>query len=203
MAIGLLYIDLLASAADGKPAGSLEERMINFLEGDNSTESLDDGAFDQINGSETKADYLLGGRRMIAELKTLNASPLDRTEQRLKERFAAPDAPIVLGTVGVSQVIESLPDREAISKMMIDMAGRAVRRHLQKANEQIGAMKSRLKLPDARAKALTRSPGSEALSAALKQRGFKFVGPVIVYTWMRACGLVNDHETCCFRRTEP
>lgn len=149
MATGHLYIDLLASAADGKPAGSLEARVINFLEGDNSTESLDDAAFDQINGSETKADYLLGGRRMIAELKTLNASPLDRTEQRLKERFAEPDAPIVFGTVGVSQVIEGLPDREAISKMMIDMAGRAVRRHLQKANQQIGAMKTRLKLPDA------------------------------------------------------
>ncbi len=50
------------------------------------------------------------------------------------------------------------------------------------------------------AKALTRSPASEAISAALKQRGFKFVGPVIVYAWMQACGLVNDHETCCFRR---
>lgn len=32
---------------------------------------------------------------MIAELKTLNASPLDRTEQRLKERFAKPDVSIV------------------------------------------------------------------------------------------------------------
>ena len=50
-------------------------------------------------------------------------------------------------------------------------------------------------------KALTRSPASEALSAALKQRGFKFVGPVIVYAWMQACGLVDDHEACCFRRT--
>jgi len=51
-------------------------------------------------------------------------------------------------------------------------------------------------------KALTRSPASEALSAALKQRGFKFVGPVIVYAWMQACGLVDDHETCCFRRAK-
>ncbi|MES2419763.1 MAG: DNA-3-methyladenine glycosylase I [Pseudomonadota bacterium] len=50
-------------------------------------------------------------------------------------------------------------------------------------------------------KGLTRSPASEALSAALKQRGFKFVGPVIVYAWMQACGLVDDHESCCFRRT--
>ena len=123
--------------------------MIDFLESDNSTESLDGAAFDQINGSETKADYMLGGRRMIAELKTLNASPLDRTEQRLKERFAKPDAPIVFGTLGVSQVIDGMHDRKSISKMMIDMAGRAVRRHLQKANEQIVAIKARLKLPDA------------------------------------------------------
>ncbi|MDP1027607.1 DNA-3-methyladenine glycosylase I [Sphingomonas sp. KR1UV-12] len=46
----------------------------------------------------------------------------------------------------------------------------------------------------------TRSPESEALSAALKARGFKFVGPVIVYAWMQACGLIDDHEATCFRR---
>ncbi len=43
------------------------------------------------------------------------------------------------------------------------------------------------------------SPESKALSKALKQRGFKFVGPTIVYAWMQACGLVNDHVTTCFR----
>lgn len=48
--------------------------------------------------------------------------------------------------------------------------------------------------------ALTRSAESEGLSAALKLRGFKFVGPVIVYAWMQACGLVDDHEAQCFRR---
>ncbi len=47
----------------------------------------------------------------------------------------------------------------------------------------------------------TQSPASAALSAALKRRGFKFVGPVIVYAWMQACGLVVDHETYCFRRS--
>lgn len=41
---------------------------------------------------------------------------------------------------------------------------------------------------------------SEALSEALKSRGFKFVGPVIVYAWMQANGLVNDHTAGCFRR---
>jgi DNA-3-methyladenine glycosylase I len=41
---------------------------------------------------------------------------------------------------------------------------------------------------------------SEEISAALKQRGFKFVGPIIVYAWMQASGMVNDHELRCFRR---
>jgi DNA-3-methyladenine glycosylase I len=43
---------------------------------------------------------------------------------------------------------------------------------------------------------------SVAMSKALKARGFKFVGPVIVYAWMQAVGIVNDHLTCCFRHTE-
>ncbi len=46
----------------------------------------------------------------------------------------------------------------------------------------------------------TRTPVSEALSAALKARGFKFAGPVIVYAWMQATGIVDDHATGCFRR---
>jgi DNA-3-methyladenine glycosylase I len=41
---------------------------------------------------------------------------------------------------------------------------------------------------------------SEEISAALKKRGFKFVGPVIVYAWMQASGMVNDHDPRCFRR---
>ena len=41
---------------------------------------------------------------------------------------------------------------------------------------------------------------SETISAALKKRGFKFVGPTIVYAWMQAVGMVNDHSLDCFRR---
>ena len=43
---------------------------------------------------------------------------------------------------------------------------------------------------------------SEQISAALKKRGFKFVGPVIVYAWMQATGIVNDHTEDCFRRNQ-
>jgi DNA-3-methyladenine glycosylase I len=40
---------------------------------------------------------------------------------------------------------------------------------------------------------------AEAMSKMLKARGFNFVGPVIVYAFMQATGMVNDHLTSCFR----
>ena len=46
-----------------------------------------------------------------------------------------------------------------------------------------------------------KTPLSETISADLKKRGFKFVGPVIVYAWMQAVGMVNDHAPDCFRRS--
>jgi len=44
------------------------------------------------------------------------------------------------------------------------------------------------------------TPLSQEISKALKKRGFKFVGPTIVYAWMQAVGMVNDHAPDCFRR---
>lgn len=40
---------------------------------------------------------------------------------------------------------------------------------------------------------------SIAISKDLKKRGFKFVGPTVIYAHMQATGMVNDHETSCFR----
>jgi DNA-3-methyladenine glycosylase I len=46
------------------------------------------------------------------------------------------------------------------------------------------------------------TPFSEQISKDLKKRGFKFVGPTIVYAWMQAVGIVNDHAAHCFRRKQ-
>ena len=43
---------------------------------------------------------------------------------------------------------------------------------------------------------------SRAMSKDMKQRGFAFCGPTICYAYMQAAGLVNDHETSCFRHKE-
>jgi len=47
-----------------------------------------------------------------------------------------------------------------------------------------------------------RSRESDRMSAALVQRGFRFVGPTICYAFMQAVGMVNDHLVKCFRHAE-
>ncbi len=47
-----------------------------------------------------------------------------------------------------------------------------------------------------------RTAESDAMSKALKAEGFKFVGSTICYAFMQAAGMVNDHETGCFRYGE-
>ncbi len=44
-----------------------------------------------------------------------------------------------------------------------------------------------------------KTPLAETISKDLKKRGFTFVGPTIVYAFMQAIGMVNDHVTTCFR----
>ncbi|WP_395647603.1 DNA-3-methyladenine glycosylase I [Terricaulis sp.] len=43
---------------------------------------------------------------------------------------------------------------------------------------------------------------SRAMSKELKKRGFKFVGPTIVYAFMQATGMVNDHAVTCFKHPD-
>ncbi len=46
------------------------------------------------------------------------------------------------------------------------------------------------------------TPLSEKIAKDLKKRGFKFCGPTIVYAFMQAVGMANDHLTGCFRHAE-
>jgi DNA-3-methyladenine glycosylase I len=59
---------------------------------------------------------------------------------------------------------------------------------------------------DNRVKTITQIPAETALSRAiskeLKSRGFKFCGPTIVYAFMQATGMVNDHLTSCYRHAD-
>ena len=46
---------------------------------------------------------------------------------------------------------------------------------------------------------LSQSPLSEAISKDLLSRGFRFVGPTIIYAYLQAVGVIDDHDAQCFR----
>lgn len=160
------YLTLFAVPATGSRDGGLEDRVKAFLESSPMTESLDDPEFADVIGSASKADYLLANRAFIAELKTLNGDPKDRVENRLRERFAQPGGPIVFGQVGLSQVVDSLDDSQAVYKAVLDLSSRAVRRHLQKSNEQIASTREGLSLADAAGMLILMNDGEPMIDAA-------------------------------------
>ncbi len=57
----------------------------------------------------------------------------------------------------------------------------------------------RVNRPKSFAEVPAKTAESDALSKALKKLGFRFVGSTIVYAFMQACGLVDDHQRSCFR----
>lgn len=144
------FIQTFALIVPEKPATSLEARVNQLFESEKFSENLDAPQFAKMTGSESKADWLLGQRLLVGEMKTLNGDPADRVEKRLQERMAQPGAPIVFGRFGIGPVVDALDDRDQVLKQVHDVSGRAVRRHLAKSNEQIGNTKKLLSLPDAR-----------------------------------------------------
>ncbi|RZA14749.1 MAG: DNA-3-methyladenine glycosylase I [Lysobacteraceae bacterium] len=60
---------------------------------------------------------------------------------------------------------------------------------------RVNRFKSRDQVP-------ARTAMSEALAKELKQRGFNFCGPVIIYAFAQAVGMVNDHLVTCYRHAE-
>ena len=81
---------------------------------------------------------------------------------------------------GAKIYLEMEKSGESFSKWLWDMAG-------GKPIQNTGSVPAKSEL-------------SEHMSKELKKRGFKFVGPVIVYAFMQAAGIVNDHSVDCFRR---
>jgi hypothetical protein len=141
-----LRLALFGFRPPGKPTISLEARMIKFLSEEPTAESLDKPDLMQGNGAQQKADFLMNNRKFIVELKTLNGDPKRRVEQRLKTRLTQPGAPIVIGRMGLGPILDALSDGAEVRKLINDLTGRAVRRHLQKAHEQVAATRSQLGL---------------------------------------------------------
>jgi DNA-3-methyladenine glycosylase I len=108
-------------------------------------------------------------------------------------RFREADVERLLGNPGIIRSRAKIEATIKAARIFIDM---------QKAGEDFGAflwdivggkpIRNEGPVP-------AQTPLAVEMSKQLKKRGFKFVGPVIVYAFMQAAGMVNDHSPTCFR----
>lgn len=86
------------------------------------------------------------------------------------------------GAVSSAKAYLKIMDEGGFSKFLWDFVG---------GKPKVNSFKTTASVPAA-------TPVSIAMSKALIERGFKFVGPTIVYAFMQATGMVNDHLTACY-----
>ena len=110
-----------------------------------------------------------------AEVATLLANP-GIVRNRLK----------VLATIQNAKAFLAIQESGTLDALLWDLAGGKTRKNTFKSMSDVPA----------------KTPVSDAMSKALSQRGFKFVGSTICYAFMQATGMVNDHLVGCFRRSE-
>jgi DNA-3-methyladenine glycosylase I len=88
--------------------------------------------------------------------------------------------------VNARAVLEVREAHDSFAQWLWDLAGGMPRTNRRRSLAQVPA----------------ETPASRALSKALKQAGFRFVGPTTCYAFMQAVGMVNDHVVGCFRQAE-
>lgn len=104
----------------------------------------------------------------------------------LDERIIRNRAKVRSVVNNAARILEVREEHGSFDRFLWSFVGGATRRNRWKSDGEIPAV----------------TPEAEALSGELKSRGFSFVGPTIVYAFMQAAGLVNDHIVGCFRHGE-
>jgi len=131
-----------------------------------------------------------------------------RKREAFRKAFAGFD-PEKVATFGEPD-IQSLLGNEGIirsrAKIEATIAGAAIYMNMQAAGqdfaEWLWGMVGGEPILNTSGVVPAKTPLSEAISVTLKKRGFKFVGPVIVYAFLQATGMVNEHSESCFRRRQ-
>ena len=141
----------------------------------------------------------------------LNWSLVLRKREGYRRAFSNFD-PALVARYSESRILKLLSDPDIIrNRLKIEGAVRNARAFL-KVQEEFGRFdtycwrlmggRPRLNRWRATRQIPAATPDSEALSKDLKRRGFGFVGPTVIYAYMQAVGIVNDHLVGCFRYRE-
>ncbi len=129
---------------DNRP--SLVERFNAFLSQLDNAENIDsDLSDDEFRGGQ-RADFLLAGRRIVLELKTIETDPEYKVEERLAPHRERPEFPVFYWQTDLNEVLPYLPDGEEIRRKISHTVTRSVQGALEKADDQIEATKKALNI---------------------------------------------------------
>jgi DNA-3-methyladenine glycosylase I len=135
--------------------------------------------------------------RTILGKRTAFRKAFARFDWRKVARFGAADVKRLLGDAGIVRHRGKIEGAIASARAMVRLHGEGG----SLAALAWGAVggSPRVNRPRRLGDVPPVTPESEALSRALRKRGFAFVGPTTVYAFLQACGLVNDHLVGCPR----
>jgi hypothetical protein len=125
---------------------SLEERFKAFLGQLDGAESIDDTLSDAELAHGKRADFLLDDRRIVLEMKSLEADPEYKIEQRLAPHRTRPEFPAFYWNADLNEILPYLSDGEDVQRGIFHAVTRSVQGALEKADDQIEATKKALGL---------------------------------------------------------
>lgn len=127
---------------------NLEGRFCDFLDSIPGAEKIDDLGLPDTPG-QRKADYLLGQREVVIELKTLTKDTSHKIEPAVDKHRQRDEFPLFYGSADLRKVLAHLPDGEGIYRQIYLATTRSVEDAVRSAEEQITHTRLALNLPDA------------------------------------------------------
>lgn len=143
---------------------ALERRFLNFLASLPESESLDEILAGSKYDGERRADYLLFGRKVIIEVKSLETDTSPKIEAEMEKHRERDDFPVIYGEVDLQKVLQHLPDGRHINERVFLRTTRSVEDCVRSAEEQIQNTARLLGLPDAVGVLIVLNEGVEVLS---------------------------------------
>ena len=125
---------------------SLEDRFKAFLSQLKNAENIDEALSDTELADGKRADFLLDGRRIVLELKSLEVDPEYKVEERLAPHRKRSEFPVFYWGADLNEMLSHLPDGEVIRREIAHAVTRSVQGALEKADDQIEAAKRALGL---------------------------------------------------------
>lgn len=182
---------------------SLEDRVIDFLSSWPGAEKIDDIVSFGEFPNKKRADFLLAGRTIIVELKTLKTDTSHKVDKELDRHRDRDDFPLIYGSVDLQKILKHLPDQEEINKRIYLKITRSIEDAIRSAEMQVQGTKEILSLSNAIGLTILLNEDVEILSPDIacrkvsellcRIRSDGSVGSPISFVWC----LFESHMTEC------